>query len=68
MDLEQTYTMTVPQFAKVMGVSASHIYRLIETNELPVPYFKLGTAIRLRVEHVEKYLRGEPVDQPTEAA
>lgn len=68
MDLEQTYTMTVSQFAKVMGVSASHIYRLIDLNELPVPYFKLGTVIRLRVADVEKYLKGEPVGDEDEAA
>jgi excisionase family DNA binding protein len=35
-------TMTIPELAKVLGISRSTCYSLAQQNKLPVPVIKLG--------------------------
>lgn len=40
--MEETLTLSIPEAAKALGVSASHAYELARRDELPVPVITLG--------------------------
>lgn len=51
-------TMTIPEVAKVLGISRNLCYELAKRNELPVPLIKLGRRMVLSRKAVEALLSG----------
>ena len=55
---EDGLVITIPTFAKMLGISRGSAYRLARRNELPVPAIKLGRRIVLSRKAVETLLSG----------
>lgn len=51
-------TMTIPEAARVLGISRGLAYDLARRNELPVPVIKLGRRMVLSRKAVEVLLSG----------
>jgi excisionase family DNA binding protein len=56
---EECQTMTVTQFAALLGVSRQHAYRLTQQGELPVQAIRLGRRLVFSRAAVMKWLAGE---------
>lgn len=54
-------TMTIPEFARMYGISPSSAYDLANRDKLPVPVIKLGKRRVLSRELVERVLAGESI-------
>ena len=53
-----TLTMTIPEIAKILGISRGLAYDLARRDALPVPVIKLGRRMVLSRKAVEKVLSG----------
>lgn len=57
----ESRTLTLPDLARVLGISTSHCYRMAAAGELPVPTFRIGGRVlvwRWQVEAAER--KGAP--------
>ncbi len=51
--MAEIYAMSVPQLAKIWGVSARKVYRLVENGDLG--HMRIGAAIRIRQSDRSEY-------------
>lgn len=58
MDNHDRLTVTLPEFAKMVGISRNQAYMLASTNSLPVPVIRLGRRMVLSRRAVENLLVG----------
>lgn len=66
MDAEKL-TMTIPEFAKAMGVSKATIYDLAKRDKLPVKVLRIGEKrMVLSRRSVEDFLNGQTTGLPKE--
>ena len=49
------FLLTIPQAAEMMNISAAMVYKLIQTQKLPV--VKLGRATRIRYAALDRWLQ-----------
>ena len=54
-----TLTMTIPEIAKILGISRGLAYDLARRDALPVPVIKLGRRMVLSRKAVERLLSGD---------
>ncbi|MFC1968606.1 helix-turn-helix domain-containing protein [Chloroflexota bacterium] len=58
--------MTIPEVAKVLGISRGLAYDLARRNELPVPVIKVGRRLLISSKLVERLLSGENFQEVSE--
>lgn len=44
--------VTIPEFSRIMGISAPTLYRLIKLDA--IPYYRIGHSIRVRIDDFRK--------------
>jgi excisionase family DNA binding protein len=49
--------LTIPQVAEYLGVGRAHIYKLINTNGLPV--IRLGRSVRIHMTSLQRWLQDQ---------
>ena len=54
--------LTVADVAKLLTVSERHIYKLVQTGE--IPHFKVGSAVRFDPELISKWLKEQMAAHP----
>ena len=54
---EKTLCLTVPEAAKMLGISRNNCYKLV--NKGVIPSIRMGKLIKIPKALLEKYLRGE---------
>lgn len=54
-NLPQTKLMKVPDVAEVLNCSKAYIYKLVKQGE--IPSVQIGTAVRIRPQDLDRYIR-----------
>jgi len=65
METREHQLLTTPEAARVMGISAGTLYVWRCTHRYEIPYIKLGSAVRYRLEDLERFLQSRLIDGAT---